>query len=454
MTQNRFYEAETGDLNLIAVGDTILVRPVSMFKEKNFLALVELIRSADVAFSNPEILFHNHEMPPAAMPHVAYVVAHPRMIEEFKWLGFDLLCDAHSHSWDYGAEGLLTTLRHLDEAGLMHAGAGHNLAESRAPAYLETPKGRVALLSCVSSFPDGARAGDQRPDHVGRPGVSFLRHKKIYTVDRTSLDSIRRMDGKLGQEEEKEHWRRMGLFMSTPPVPDDTDAEFHFLGHHFRFGQDFSVTSVPNEEDMNDILRWVREARRQADWVLMSIHSHEYANGEPEKGIEDPPSFLEAFARRCIEEGVDVFLGHGPHFIRGMEIYKGKPIFYGLGNVAFQNEVYLKLPADSYSRFGLGHHHTPADLYDTKTQVDDPNSKVESIYWEGLVAQPIFKGWSLEEVRLHIADQGQDQPRSRHGRPVLAEKDVATQALERMASLSARYGTDIRIRDGVGYVTP
>ena len=80
--------------------------------------------------------------------------------------------------------------------------------------------------------------------------------------------------------------------------------------------------------------------------------------------------------------------------------------------------------------------------------------KVESIYWEGLVAQPIFKGWNLEEVRLHIADQGQDQPRSRHGRPVLAEKGVATRALERMAGLSARYGAEIHIRDGVGYVKP
>ena len=78
---------------------------------------------------------------------------------------------------------------------------------------------------------------------------------------------------------------------------------------------------------------------------------------------------------------------------------------------------------------------------------------MDSIYWEGLVAQPIFKGWNLEEIKLHIADQGQDQPRSRHGRPVLAERDVATRALNRMAGLSERYGTKIRIQDGIGYVT-
>jgi hypothetical protein len=446
------YEAEAGDLNLVAVGDTILVRPLHMFREKRFLALVDLIRNADVSFSNPEILFHNHEMPPAAMPHVSYVVAHPRIIQDFKWLGFDLLCDAHSHSWDYGVEGLLTTLRRLDEQGIIHAGAGRNLSEARAPAYLETAKGRVALLSCVTSFQGAARAGEQRPDHMGRPGISFLRHKRVYTVTRQSLDVMRLMSAKLGVEEEKAYWRRMASVFSTLPVPDDTDIDFHFLGNHFRLGEEFNVTSIPDEEDMRDILRWVREARRQADWVLMSVHSHEYGNGERGKGVEDPPDFLQTFARRCIDEGVDTFLGHGPHFIRGIEVYRGRPIFYGLGNFVFQNEVYPTLPADSYSWFQLGHHHTPADLYDAKTRIGRTDSKLEDIYWEGLVAQPVFKAWKLKEIRLHIADLQQDQPRSQHGRPMLALEEVASRSLERLARLSRPYETEIEIKDGVGYI--
>ena len=442
------YEAEAGELNLVAVGDTLWVRPMSMFKEKNFLGLVDLIRGADAAFCNLEILFHNYEMPAGGKPGAAYTVGDPRILEQLKWMGFKMTSVPHHH-WDYGAEGMLATMRHLDETDLLLAGAGHNLAQARAPVYLETPKGRVALLACLSTFEDAGRAGEQRPDHMGRSGASFLRHKTVYSVDRPSFDALRQMSEKLGMEMEKEHWRHIGSFMSTDPVPDDTDAEFHFMGGTFRLGENFSVTSVPNEEDMNDILRWVREACRQADWVVMSIHSHEHGND-----MEAPAHFLESFARRCIDEGVDAFLGHGPHFIRGMEIYKGKPIFYGLSHFVFQNEVYPWLPAESYSRFDLGHYNTTADVYDAKTGVHTPGFEVERIYWQGLVTQTLFKGWKLEEVRLYVVDQGYKQPRSRHGRPVLADKEAATQALERMARLSAPYGTEIAIKDGVGYVRP
>ena len=443
-----FYEAEAGELNLIAVGDTLWVRPMSMFREKSFLELVDLIRSADAAFCNLEILFHNYEMPAGAKPSVSYTVGDPRILEELKWIGFGMTSVPHHH-WDYGTEGLLATARHVDEAGLLLAGAGRNLAEARAPVYLETPKGRVALLACLGTFADAGRAGEQRPDHMGRPGVSFLRHKMVRYVDRPSFEALRRMSEKLGMEMDKEHQRHMSSFLSGHPVPEDTDAEFHFMGSTFRLAEEFSVTSVPNEEDMNDILRWVREARRQADWVLMSLHSHDHGTG-----LEDPAHFMESFARRCIDEGVDAFLGHGAHFIRGMEIYKGKPIFYGLSQFVFQNEAYAWLPAEAYSRFGLGHYNTPADVNDAKTGVHTPGVQLERIYWQGLVTQTLFKGWELEEVRLYVVDQGYGQPRSRHGRPVLADKEVATKALERMARLSAPYGTEISIKDGVGYVRP
>jgi poly-gamma-glutamate capsule biosynthesis protein CapA/YwtB (metallophosphatase superfamily) len=446
------YEAEARDLRLVAAGDAILVRPLRMFREPEFLAMVDVVRGADVAFVNPEILFHRYEMPAASVWHVAYAVAPPGILEELKWLGFNLLCDAHTHAWDYGVDGLLTTLRHIEEAELAHAGAGMNLAEARAPGYLETAKGRVALLSCLTSFQPAACAGEQRPDHLGRPGISFLRHKKIYTVPEDAFRMVRLMSERLGEEEEKKHEREMGPFFSLAPLPPDTDTEFHFKGQHFRLGDEFGVTSVPDAGDVADILRWVREARRQADWVLMSVHSHEYGNGEAGKGLEDPPDFLETFARQCIDEGVDVFLGHGPHFIRGMELYEGKPIFYGLGDFAFQNQVYPKLPADSYARFGLDHDSTPADVYDAKAQVDNPDFQVDVIYWQGLLPEVTFRNGALEAVTLHIVDQQRDQPRSRHGRPTLSGIEAATKALERVARLSNRYNTHLDITNGVGRV--
>ena len=440
------YEAESGDLNIIAAGDTMITQKLSVYREERYLALAELIRGADASFSNLEMTFHDYEVAPGQATSPAYSASSPKNLEEYKWLGFNLVTMAHNHHNDYGIDGLLTSLRHIEQSGLVHAGAGHNLAEARAPAYLETPKGRVALLACVSRFVEAGAATQQRPDHKGRAGINPLRHKVIYTVDKPALEQMRRISEGVGLEDMKAFQRR---WVALGSVAEESESEIEFLGKRFRLGEEFAVSSIPDEQDMADILKWVREARRQADWVLMSIHCH-----EEDRYPEPPPAFLETFARRCIDEGVDAFLGHGPHFTRGIEIYKGKPIFYGLGNFVFQNETYKWAPHDTYEAHGLGYEHTTADAWDARTLKGTTSFYSDAKYWHGLVAQPIFEKWRLKEVRLHIVDQGYGQPRSRNGRPVLASGEVATGALERLARLSEPYGTRIEIENGTGIIRP
>ncbi|MBY7144416.1 CapA family protein [Virgibacillus sp. NKC19-3] len=67
---------------------------------------------------------------------------------------------------------------------------------------------------------------------------------------------------------------------------------------------------------MKRILAAIAEAKRQADFVLVSIHSHEMAGEE----LEKPADFLKDFSRRCINGGADSIIGHGPHILRGIEI--------------------------------------------------------------------------------------------------------------------------------------
>ena len=55
--------------------------------------------------------------------------------------------------------------------------------------------------------------------------------------------------------------------------------------------------------------------------------------------------FIPVFARQMIDAGADLVAGHGPHLLRGMELYKKKPIFYSLGNFIGQNELVPKMPA-------------------------------------------------------------------------------------------------------------
>ena len=58
-------------------------------------------------------------------------------------MGVNLVSCANNHSYDYGEGGVLTNLKHLRHSDLVHAGTGRNLSEARAPAYMDTPNGRV-----------------------------------------------------------------------------------------------------------------------------------------------------------------------------------------------------------------------------------------------------------------------------------------------------------------------
>ncbi len=50
--------------------------------------------------------------------------------------------------------------------------------------------------------------------------------------------------------------------------------------------------------------------------------------------------FLETFSRRCVDAGADAVIGHGPHELRGIEIYHGAPIFYSLGNFLLRQKLW------------------------------------------------------------------------------------------------------------------
>ena len=88
-----------------------------------------------------------------------YMTTEPHLLEDRKWLGVNLVSCANNHASDYGEEGILATISYLDAAGIPHAGTGRNLREARSPAYLDTPRGRVALIAATYTFELGADSG-------------------------------------------------------------------------------------------------------------------------------------------------------------------------------------------------------------------------------------------------------------------------------------------------------
>ena len=145
-------------------------------------------------------------------------------------------------------------------------------------------------------------------------------------------------------------------------------------------------------------------------------------------------------------------VGHGPHLIRGMEIYKGRPIFYSLGNFIGQNELVWKLPADSYERFRVDASKTPGDVYRSRTNNDQQGFPSDRKYWESLMPLTRYENGELKGLEIYPVTLGLGEPEYRRGRPRLAEGDEGLAILERFRKLSEPFGTTMMIEDGKAVV--
>ncbi|MBS7630570.1 CapA family protein [Candidatus Bathyarchaeota archaeon] len=426
-------------IDIVAVGDSLITMKQSVHSEPEFLEMVDIIRRADLAFTNLEMLLHDFEGYPAAESGGTYVRAPPSMVEELKWMGFDLVSTANNHSLDYTYGGLLRTIEVLDAAGIPHAGTGLDLANARKPTYLETAKGRVALIAASSTFASFGRAGATRRDIKGRPGLNPLRFEKSYTVAKETLEKL------------KEVAKEANLAEVVQP-----EDAYYFLHQKFVVGDKIGSHTTPHEGDLKGNLESIREAARQADWVLFSLHAHEGRDEDDDK----PAEFIESFARACIDEGTHALIGHGHHGIRGIEIRNGRPIFYSLGNFIFQNETVEKMPADFYETYKLDPYSgTPADAFDARQKAPPrygyPHRKwftEDEKYWSSIIAQMRFEEDRLTELKLYPIDLGREKPRSQRGSPMLADPEKSRKILEKLQKLSDPYGTEIMIDNNIGVV--
>lgn len=440
------YRAEQGNIRMLLAGDAMPARSLEGFDEPAYLALCELCRGADVSFANLETTVRELD---EGMPNVTQgtpMSTPPALLDELRAMGFRMLACANNHATDYGVDGLMAMLAHLRRAKIAHAGAGANLAEARRPAYLDTPAGRVALVAATSFYPPWTRAADQRPDAGGRPGINPLDFSTSYTIDAAAFAELARMSGELGLTQQRV--RQRAMFFSAQEAPEDSKDVVNFLGRRFERGAEFAVSAKVSAGDAEANLRAIREARRQADWVIFSFHNHEFGpagarDAKTNVGLEEPARFAVDFAHAAIEAGADVVAGHGPHLTLGVEIYRGRPILYSLGNFIFQNDNVPVFPAEAYARFGLDAIATPTDFLDARTGNETRGFPAAPEYWHGIAAVAEFRERRLAALRLHPLDLGHGTSRAQRGRPVLARGDVAKAILDRVRRMSARYNTTL-----------
>ncbi len=435
------YNDEKRNFTLTATGDLFITRKLSPYTEPAYLKLWDVVRSAAIRHTNFEMLIHEYVGHPVAESGGTYAQVDPSIIDDLLWSGFNLFACANNHTLDYSVEGLMRTVELLDEAGLCHAGSGMNLSEARAPSYLDLDEGRVGFISASSSFASFGRAGEQRRDSQDRPGLNPVRYSTYYVAKPEDVDRLREVSRNMGLEQTKKEYVSQGWLKA------DTEKEFNFAGLRIVAGDNPGVYTEVNKDDLQGNCKWISDAARQADFVVFSFHAHE---GAVDRWL--PATFHQPFARACIDAGTDAFIGHGPHFIRGIEIYKNKPIFYSLGNFVFQNETVRKMPADNYEKTGLDDTNTPADYYDKRSDNDKKGFPADRKYWESFLPWCRYEAGKLVECKLYPVTLGFGKRRTVRGRPLLATGQLAQEILAKVVELSKPFGTEIEIKGEVGVV--
>ncbi len=182
-----------------------------------------------------------------------------------------------------------------------------------------------------------------------------------------------------------------------------------------------------------------------ADRVIVSIHSHELRT----VCKEEPAWFLEEFAHRCIDAGAHAVIGTGPHLLRPVEIYRGRPIFYSIGDFVIQLETIQRAPSEMFEKQRLDGNETLDRLFEERS-----GGGKRGLYYNRLMFEAVVPYWETEDgeltkLTLLPVELGFGLPRSRGGWPA-PRRDAGI--LERLAEMSAPYGTRIEIEDGLGVV--
>jgi hypothetical protein len=280
-------------MRLAAVGDIMLQHPIA----ENPLHAV--LREADIGFANLEVPLSDRGEP--ADKPIAFR-ANPDLASELPHLGLDVVSFANNHSLDYGISALLDTMAAVQEAGVAVVGAGSTLEQALSPRVITGGGVRTAFLAFCSTLPVGSSATAMRP------GVAPVRVRSSILADAPIL------------EEQP----------GTSPY----------------------VRTELIEEDVERARDAIARAHHDADAVIVSIHWGVPPGwAAPFQGVLT--DYQQPLGHALVDAGADLVLGHHPHTLHGIEIYRGKFIAYSLGHFIFHSlaegkPIVLQRPGPPY----------------------------------------------------------------------------------------------------------
>lgn len=423
-------------MKFTAAGDALIQQRIPR-DYQGFQKVKEFIERGDARFFNLETtLNYEGECFASQFSGGTYMRTNPEAFDDMLRYGFNMTSFNNNHTMDFSYEGMLKTLDYIKSKDVVQSGVGRNLDEASVPHYLDTPEGRVALISVNTTFEPCMMAGLQSRRYPGRPGINGLRHTETLVVSPEDFAKVQEISDATGINEEE----KLEIAQGYSKAPEDGS----FLMGKIRFvqGEKSGRFMRVNEEDMKRVEKAIFEAGLQANYILISLHTHEMMGSS----MEDVPDFIEDFTHRCIDAGAHGVIGHGPHLLRPVEVYRNRPIFHSLGDFVLQLYSVASAPEDFYKKQNLTSDESVHALLQKRSNhfkrglMEDPvMSETVIPYWE-------MENGELTKLELLPVTCGKNANKTICGLPVAAENP---EFAERLAALSEPYGVKMELKDGI-----
>jgi poly-gamma-glutamate synthesis protein (capsule biosynthesis protein) len=251
---------------------------------------VQAFDAALTALAANEVVIANLEMPLSTRGYRVQKHSNlrsaPEIIDDIVAMDIDAVSLANNHMMDYGPDALFDTIAVCEGVALPTCGAGKDLDAAMAPVILDSANGDIGLISVASTLPVESDAG------IDKPGIAPVRVGFSFEIDSNLLVEQ----------------------PGTMPI----------------------VRSWTNVDDQARLCQAIRELKQQVAIVIVAIHW-----GVPPYWLSPHQGLLAEYQQplghALIDAGADVICGHHAHVLHPIEIYKGRPIFYSLGNFIFQH---------------------------------------------------------------------------------------------------------------------
>ncbi len=487
---------------VVGVGDLLEFQPFAKSNDPDVQYLLEIIRHADLAVGDLENEIYDFD----TFGHAGLNLGTKEVADDWARMGIDMVSRANNK--DQRNPGVWEDFRQVERVGIVHVGVAHSLPEARMARYFSTPKGLAGFAGiyaeggidacCEGGTVVYVTAG-QLAEVAGMKASVLARRPEVErpvetpAADPAGTVNLFGVTFKLGPKPagdapESPKFRPRGY---GPPGPLDGVTNslrvtlFHGVtaeqmaqlraiagdsgtgGDLSAFGTQFRIAALPGEhsfdmnpDDRRDILTQIKTGKEASDIMVTNTHWHQNRYDFQAYSYDHFPADFEIrFAHDAIDQGDDVFIAQGVHTIKGVEIYKGKPIFYGTSNFVFQSALMPvgkgKLPGGSQGG-GLAPRHAPTG---------DPDAIVgeheQQGFWqlksnlEAILTCSHFENGKLAEIRIYPVDLGQTpRPSSQVGIPRKPPPELARKILDEVIEYSKPFGTKIVVEDGVGIIRP